>query len=33
VALLLHERAVRIGGTLEVTGQDPTVVTLTAPLP
>jgi signal transduction histidine kinase len=33
VALLLHERAVRIGGTLEVTGQDPAVVTLTAPLP
>jgi signal transduction histidine kinase len=33
VALLLHERAVRIGGALEVTGQDPQVVTLTAPLP
>ena len=33
VALLLRERAVRIGGTLEVTGQDPQVVTLTAPLP
>ena len=33
VALLLHERAVRIGGTLEVTDQDPVVVTLTAPLP
>src|SRR6478752_7030230 len=33
VALLLHERAVRIGGTLEVTDQVPMVVTLTAPLP
>jgi signal transduction histidine kinase len=33
VALLLHERAVRIGGTLELTDPDPVVVTLTAPLP
>src|SRR6476619_6373171 len=33
VALLLHERAVRIGGALEVSGQDPQVVTLTAPVP
>ena len=33
VALLLRERAVRIGGTLEVADQDPVVVMLTAPLP